>query len=223
MPYIYIVPKWFFTYSIAFELLFTIVTLAVAYYALKVHKIYKDRASKIFGLSFILFALSYFSWVLVNLFLLSQISETYEAISLTDLNTIGLVGVYSYMIFHLLGTSLLSYLTLKTKKIQIFIIMLALSVGGIMLSYNKIASFYIASSIFLLSIIGYYIYEYIQNKNKQTLIVLLAFVFLLITNITFLYTNSDYYFVTGHILDLIAYALILINLILIKKHEQKKK
>jgi hypothetical protein len=223
MTYVYFVPKWFFGYDIAMELIFTIVTLAVAYYSFKVYNIYKQRASKLFGIAFIFIAASYFLWVLINLFLLSQINESTEGITINQANIVGLIGLYAYMLLFVIGLSILTYITLKVKGKRIFAFILLMSLFAILISYNKTVAFHIVSSILLVFIVFHYMTEYSQNKNKKTLIVLLAFLFMLCTSINFIFLSINYYYyVSGHLLNLIAYGLILTNLLIIRKNEQKK-
>lgn len=224
MAYTYLVPKWFFGYDIVMEFIFTLITLAVAYYSFKVYNISKQKSSKLFGIAFSFISASYFIWLLINLFLLKEISEGVESVSINEIISASLIGLFSYMILYLIGLSLLFYITLKIKNKKVYFIVLTISIIGLILSANKIIAFHLISSIFLIFILSFYFKEYFINKNKKVFLVFLAFIFILITSFNFIFVVKNYYaYVAGHISTLAGYILILINLLSIKKYEQKKK
>lgn len=224
MAQLYVVPKWFFGYDIAMEIIFTLVTFAVAYYSLKVYSIYHQKSSKAFGIGFGFISASYLIWALINLFLLSEVNESMDAININEIISLGLVGLYSYMFFYIIGVSILAYITLKVKDLKIYFLIVSLSLVGIMLSSNKIIAFHLISAILLSYVVYFYLIEYIVNKNKRTFLVLLAFVFMVLTSINLIFIVTDYYYyIAAHLLNLIAYGLILANLLIIRKHEQKTK
>ena len=84
--------------------------------------------------------------------------------------------------------------------------------------------FYFLSAMFLFYITMYYVQEYLKDKNKKKLLVLLAFATLFISNIVFTQAVEHYtYYVAGHVVELVAYALVLISLVCVLKHGEKKK
>ena len=60
MANLFLIPKWFFGYGVAFELIFAIITLAVALYSFKVYKLSNQNQPKLFGIAFLFFSISYF-------------------------------------------------------------------------------------------------------------------------------------------------------------------
>jgi hypothetical protein len=218
------VPKWFFGYDIAMEIIFTLVTFAVAYYSLKVYSIYHEKSSKAFGIGFGFISASYFIWALINLFLLSEVNESMDAININEIVSLSLMGLYSYMFFYIIGISILAYLTLKVKNLKVYSLILILSLAGILLSCNKIVAFHLISAILLSYVVYFYFKECLIKHNKRAFLVLFAFIFMTLTSINLIFIVTNYYsYISGHILNLIAYGLILANLLIIKKNEQKKK
>src|SRR5690606_29872586 len=103
MSGIYIAPRWFFGYSIALELMFAAVTLAVALGSLYVYRLCEERGCRTFGFGFIAISLSYFVWAGVNLYLFLHVNDSLLNLQLDKLSNVVLVGVYAYMLLMLLG------------------------------------------------------------------------------------------------------------------------
>jgi hypothetical protein len=66
---------------------------------------------------------------------------------------------------------------------------------------------------------------FIRKKKYNALLMLVAFAFLLISNVHFVFSalNNEANYIISHAIELTAYLLILVNLILVRKNEQKKK
>jgi formate hydrogenlyase subunit 3/multisubunit Na+/H+ antiporter MnhD subunit len=223
MANLYLVPDWFFGFDIIFELAFAIITLIVALYAFKVYRLSEQNQSKLFGWAFIFFSISYFIQSLLNFVIISKLSETIcDVIKLQSVTILNAWGISIHMILLIIGLVTLAYMTLKINNPKAYSLVLLISLFSIILSLNKIYWFYFLSSILLIFIVIHYTQNYLKNKQSKTLLVLMAFLFLLFGHIHFIFAvNHALFYVIGHFLELIAYILILINLLLVLKNGKK--
>ena len=198
----FMVPNWFFNYSVILELAFAMITFTVGLFAFKINKLSEEKSAKLFGISFIFLSLHYFIQSFINFSIVSTLNKNIcNLMKIQDINTLNIIGAYSHMLFFIIGLSTLTYMTLKIKSRTAYILILILPLSSILFSENKLYVFYIISSIFLIFITMHYMKNYMKNKQIKTLFILIAFIFLLF----------------GHFLELIAYLLILLNLILVLK------
>ncbi len=214
MNYSYLLPNWFFGFSIGMELLFGIVTLLVAMFAFRIFSVTKERKTRLFGTSFLLIGLSYIIWAGINFWFSYIDPEGLREITIEGLALIGVTSLYAYMILFISGLVTLAYIACDVKKGKVYYMLMGLSLLVIAASFYKLISFRILS-VFLIAVIAYhYLEEYLNNKNRKTFLVLLAFILLFLSSLVFAFSSAYYMaYVIGHILELAAYMLILINLI----------
>jgi hypothetical protein len=219
MANLYLIPDWFFGLDVVFELVFALVTLMVGLYAFKTYKLSDQRQSKIFGLAFIFFSISYFVQSFLNFAIISKLGESIcNTIKLQSVTTFNLLGIYFHMFFFITGLITLVYITLKINNIKTYFLLLLVSFLSLILSFNRIYWFYVLSSLLLVFIVVHYFSNFSKNKRFKTLLVLIAFIFLLFSHLHFIFSvNHALFYAIGHFLELIAYILILINLLLILK------
>ena len=208
-------PTWFLGYGLVFELAFAIITLLVSIYSFKIYRLSGQRQSKIFGTAFLFFSLSYLIQFFINVSILSELSERIiSVIEFQNIVTLNSLAIFSHMIFFTLGLVTLSYMILNVKNDWIYIGFMIASVLIIFFSADKINFFYVLSSTLLMVISAHYLKNYMEKKHKRTILILIAFVFLLFGHIHFIFLmNHSTYYVIGNFLELIAYVLILINLL----------
>lgn len=214
MP-IYVVPYWFFQLSVFLEVLFAVAAGIIAYYSFKVYKLSNQRTSLLFTFGFFFIALSYLIKSAVILFLLGEAKEGIRELSFQGLTLIGEVGFYANILLFILGLVTLTYMTTKKKNFLLYALLTALSFLVVLHNVDAIFLFNILSTLFLLYLCIHYGMEYSENQNKKTLLVLIAFVFLLLSGLGFV-VAYDYYlnFVIGHMFELAAYILIIASLVL---------
>jgi hypothetical protein len=118
------------------------------------------------------------------------------------------------------GLITIIYMILGGKNRRIYFISLLVALLFIALSVDRISFFYVLSSLLLVFILTHYITNYVQHGNSKTFTILAAFVFLLVGHIQFIFIpNNIIYYILGHFLELIAYSLILVNLVRVIKNE----
>ncbi len=214
---VYIIPAWFFNYSVLLESLFFLVTLFVGIFALKIYKLSSNNQSKLFGISFIFIALSYVFGIITNIIFIYKIRNL-QPIGIFTYTHLTNLASYVHMLLFITGLVTLVYMSLNIKNFRIFSLLFALSITPLTITSSKIATFQIFSSLLLMYIAGHYLLRYIEEENKKNLSITLSFVLLLIVNIVLIFsTKAEIYYVVADIISLCAYALILIKLIKINK------
>ncbi len=219
MTNIYLIPNWFFGYDIVLELAFALIALIVSLYAFKVYKLSEQYQSKLFGFAFLFFSISYFIQSFFNFAIISELNKNIcNMMKMQDINLFNSLGIYTHIFFFITGLVTLTYMTLGIKNMKVYSLILLVSFISIFFSLNKLYWFYALSSLFLIYIVSHYFINYLKNKQFKTILVLVAFGFLLFGQMHFIFAVDHVrHYITGHLLELVAYVLILINLILVLK------
>jgi len=210
-------PNWFLGYNVALELIFAIVALIIGAFAFKIYKKTNQQQIKLFGISFAFISASYIVQAIFNTMAIIEANEhTNLLIELSSIVWFQMMGVYTNIILTIIGLCTLAYMTFKTNKTRILYLMIIISLLGIFLSANILYMFFLFSTIYLLVILVHFIKNYLENKQKNSLLIAIAFIFLLIGSIHFMISvNHQLFYAIGHILELIAYMLILTNFYLV--------
>ncbi|MEK6983330.1 MAG: hypothetical protein AABX33_02055 [Nanoarchaeota archaeon] len=209
-----IVPHWFAGYNAILEMMFFVVTLLVGAYALRIYQLSGQRQSKLFGISFLMISAAYFIQSILNFVASYSMAEGCNMRSMTITHSLSNIGIYAHMILFMTGLVTLAYMTLKIKDVKAYALFLAAILAVLLLSSNKLYFFYALLSILLIYISFYYLRNYIKSKKMSALIVFAAFLFLLFGKIHFIFSiDHGAFYIGGHLLEFVAYALILINLI----------
>lgn len=225
MGYVFVSPNWFFTYSIILEIIFAVVTLIVSYYAFKVYKLTDKKPARLFSTAFVFICLSYVIQAMLNIIILWKLADqVVSMINLRDAALLNLFGLYAHALFFIIGLIILAYIQFKADDIKIAFLMTALVVTSIMFTWNKLMLFYMLATIILIFISFNYFLNYIRHRTPSTLLVLIAMIFLLFGALHYFFAvDHELYYVIGHILEFLAYSMILINLLLMLKHGKKKR
>jgi hypothetical protein len=213
------IPPWFFNYGIMFQIAFAIITLFVSIYSFRVYRLSGQKKSRTFGVAFLFISISYFIQSFINLAILAELNEkVFSVIEFRNLITMDNIAIFFHMIFFIFGLVTLIYMILGGKNRLLYIISLAVSTLFVFASADSMAFFYVFSSLLLIFILTDYVGHYFRNKDGKTFLVMLAFVFLLIGHLNFIFlVNNPILYVVGNLLELAAYLLILVNLIRVIK------
>ncbi len=216
MGYVFVSPNWFFTYSIILEIIFALITLIVSYYAFKVYKLTDKKSTKLFSTAFIFICLSYFLQAMLNIIILWKMADrVVSMINLRDAWLLNLFGLYAHALFFIIGLIILAYIQFKIDDIKIALLMVALVVASILFTSNKLMLFYMLSTIILVFIVSNYFLNYVRHKTPNTLLVLVGMIFLLFGVLHYFFAvDHEIYYVIGHVLQFLAYSMVLINLLL---------
>jgi hypothetical protein len=225
MGNIFITPEWFFGYDIALELIFAVITIFVSFYAWKIFKITEERNLRLFSLAFLFVSLSYITQSVLNFIILTQLQdEVCNFVNIQSVYLLNLFGIYFHAILFLIGLLLLAYIALKIYSLRTFILMFLLVFTSLYFSPQKTFMLYLLSTMLLGFIVYYYVTNYWNNRKPTTLLVTIAMMTLFAGYLYFIFaTENPFYYVVGHVLELLAYALVLGNLIIILRAGRKQK
>jgi hypothetical protein len=210
---------WIFVYDVVLELLFAIVTLVVSLLAFKVYRVTSQKQVFYLAWGFLFVSLSNIFRSIINFLIITEINQDVSVmVKVQSIVTFNNMGIFLHLFFMILGLSLFAFMTFRTKDIRLLILITGLSLMAVFFSVNPLHNFHYVSSLLLIIISYYFIKNYLRNKKTMTLLVAIAFLFLLFGNIHFLFSvNHEVFYVIGHMLELVAYGLVLTNFFMVLK------
>jgi len=220
----YLMPVWFANYNLLIHSVFFVITFLVYLLAFKVYKLTQYRQSRLFATAFFFISLAFLLETILNALMVFKISQNISLVSkIMSINLINLAIINVHLILCTIGLVTLAYMTLKVKSAKTYILILILSLLFLFLVPNVIYFYYILTFTLLIFICLHYFNNYLNKKKINSLLVLIAFLLLAAVNIPILFLglNREAFYVVDHVVELLAYVLILVNLILVRRHEQK--
>jgi len=213
----YIISQGFMNLNILFTLAFAVTTFLVSLISYKIYKLTSRKELKLFSFAFLSFALAYIIQFVLGVVLKYKLETAIRAKFRTAVPFISASNL-SHEIFFSIGLIILVYMTCKSKDKKLLGLLLGLVLIPILFNPLALFVFHIISSFLLIFILFFYYKNYRQHKKLKTKLVLLAFIFLFIANLTFIFAvRQGLFFIIGRSLELIAYICILVNLRLLKK------
>lgn len=214
--YLFLPEYWFFGIDSFFELLFFIATALIAYYGFKAYTLTKRQGPKDFCTGFGLISLSYLVKSATNFILHFEINQGNISQDIAMYTKLVFAwGYYIHILLMLAGFVFLAFTALKEVNRRTRYLIGVLVVALSLQSAAKIGNYYVSSIILLSVIVYHYLKSYQEKKERSTLLVLLGFSSLLGSQLLFyLIEKHILFYVTGHVLELGAYALLLLNLLL---------
>jgi hypothetical protein len=221
----YFSPGWFFGYDVILELTFAIILFIVLLFAHRVYKTTSQRQVQIFGIGITFLMGAYVVQSIFNFLTVYQLHNNISFLSKAQYYLVyQFLGTYSNMLLMNVGLILILFMTFRTENYKILAIMLATSLLSMLMCDSPFNLFSMLVTIYLIFIAWYFVRNYVTNRNKKTLLVAVAFIFLLLANAHFIFSiNHQIFYVLGHLLELIAYVFILWNFYLVRKHDKKKR
>jgi len=132
-----------------------------------------------------------------------------------------------------MGLVTLVYMAFELKNAKLYVLLTLLGIVPILFSTSRNWLLYPISAVFLLFLSIYFLERYYETGKTKTLISFIAFVLLLLTRVEFVFASKnlpfflfekcDMHFIIAHLIESIAYLLLLFNLINILKNDKKKK
>ncbi len=215
MAQLYLIPQWFFGVDIALEIIFGLITLSVALYSLHIYRLSYQRECKLLALGFASISLAYFVWSFINLFIVSNLADGTRALTLGSLSFLGSLGVYGHILLLTLGFATLAYMTLDVRGYRSYALFVTLPLLVIIFSAYKALAFYFILSFLVFYLVIHYVLEYSRKRRQTTLLLLVAFILILIGNVSFTFAAiRQVHYVIGHALELAGYLLVLASFII---------
>jgi hypothetical protein len=222
MAFGYLSPNWFFGLDIAFELVFGLIALLLALFAIKLSKLTSENSVELFGKGFLLISIAYFFQAAFNFLMLAQFSDGFVTISDFSLAILlRLIGAYGFMILMVTGLLVLLYMTFDLRKPRVLAVMVLLGTIPLTLVENPLPVFYFISMVCFAFVAWHFILNYVNHKKRLNLFTAVAFLLMLFGSIHFFLSINpqwhDFLYVLGHLSVLAAYLLILINFYMVLK------
>ena len=209
-------PHWFIGHDVIIELLFAMIAFSIGFYAYKYYKLSHNSNAKYFGFSFFFLAIAYLTLSITNLTTIISLKNMVmlpleEASEILLVNNI---GFYIYALFYSLGILYLTFTTFKEKSKEFQLLIIMMLIVSITFVSERIILFYLLTTLLLVFVTANYLSIYFREKKKETKIIAISFVIFLIGRIFYaLSVHMGMFYFIGHAMELIAYILILINLI----------
>jgi len=226
MVHFYLVPNWFLGYDVILQILFAVVTLVVSVYAFRISRMSNQRSARLFATSFFFIAMAYILKAVFNFLIISSLNENISlALKIASVNTINLIALNFHIILFTIGLITLLYMTFRVKSARVYTFLLITALMFMFLAANPVFSYHVFSSLLLLYILIHYLSHYIQRRRINNLFMMIAFFFLLLSNVQFMFSinNSAIAYVVAHCLEFLAYLLVLVNLVMVQKNGEKKR
>ncbi len=224
-------PDWFLGKDVLIDV-FSFLTLVVFFIlAFKYSKISNNRNLLYLGSGFGLIGLAQLSSIITKMVLYfdfgpsQQIGRalvsTYHVMSSVDI--FYLLGFFFFKFLMLSGFYLIYRLPRKNKSFWDIIVGIYFLVISISIVKEMYYLFYLTALILMTLIVIKYIKIYKKNNSKNTLILITSFVILAFSQLIFLLSPLETFFVLAEIFELISYAILLGLGITLLKHGNKKK
>lgn len=226
MVHLYLMPNWFLGYDVALHLAFAAITLMVSIFAFRIYRLSGQRQPRLFATAFFFVSMAYLFNTLMHFLMLSKLNDNVcSAFKLASVVALELIGSYLYMALFGIGLVTLAYMTFRVKSVKAYSLLIIFFFIPFFFTTEPLQLYHFLSSVLLLYVITHYLVNFLSKKKLNALLMLAAFTFLLFGNIHFMFsiTEGEGYYVIAHLIELIAYLLILSNLILVQRHEQKKR
>lgn len=219
MVFIFHSPKWFYGTTLAIKALGIIIAFLIAYYGYKAYKITEEKRYYYFGIGFIALLVGFIitgialiAHAIAVLFFnygalalkLQEIIPFYHLIYLAEI----LFFLIAYLMFIIL------YLDINRKDIIYLLLFLVIAIS--IPAYSNFTYFHAISICLLGFIICHQVISYNYKKNKNLLMVIIAFSLLSISHLFFLLqqipTYANFFYVLANLVQLIAFLFLLIML-----------
>lgn len=224
-------PQWFLTPDILIDIFSFLVLLTFTIISLRYYKMSKNKNFKYLGLSFLLICLGEFFEIIMNLNLYYDFVSTYNfgQIIVTShvikpLEIINYIGFFLHRLSIMLGFYFLYYTTKKDKNKADNVLMLFLILVIAIITGSAYHFFHMVVAMFVALTFLNYSRIYKDTKSKNTRVLTIAFLILLISYITMIFVtvNSTIY-ILSNILQLAAYVSLLYLIIRIYRHGKRIK
>jgi hypothetical protein len=202
-------PRWFLPYDAVFQLVLSLVALAVAFYALRGHRYLRERTLFALFLSFLLLSIGMF----VNGLTLSTTYLTATSFSRTvQPMTVADLGFWIYYLICIVALSVLLYAyadRLRGSAATLAgIIVLGASAGGSLLNTGPVLEMVIA--VMLAFVVMVQLVHYYFKRNRFSLLVAISFLLILLSHVLIMISSiEDILYVLARLIELSGFLVIL--------------
>lgn len=227
---IVLTPDWFMGKDVLIDFFSFVILLIVFFLCIKNYKLDKNKKLLYLGIGFALVGLAQLATIFTKLVLyydtlftrtIGNLIVTYNMVGTVDI--FYYLGFFFFRFFTLAGLYVIYKLPLEKEKKTDFLLAIFFIIIISILSQNMNYLFRLTEFVLLAIIIRNYYFVYKKNKSKSTLILLLAFSILALSNLIYLSAWSDVVYVIANLMELVSYLTLLILIIKILKYGKEKK
>jgi hypothetical protein len=223
-------PNWFLGSDVLIEGFSFLILLAFFILAYGSYKLDKKKSSKYLSIGFLLIAIAEVSTILTKLVLyydttfthtIGQMIITYHVFNSVDI--LYYVGFFLNKLFTLLGFYLIYRNPLEKKKSVDAMLALYIIFVSALFSTGIYYLFHLTALLLLVLIINNYYQIYKKNNSDNTGILIVAFALLAFSQMIFIVSTLNMFYVMGQVIQLVSYLILLLLIIRILKHGRQKK
>ena len=223
-------PDWFIGKDVLIESFSFIVLFLFSFLSLKNYKLTKNKKFLYLGFGFSLIALAQLATILTKLVLYYDVGPSQAIGNLVlqkelvgSVDIFYFMGFFFYRLFTLLGLYIIYRLPVKKKSPGDLVLAIYFIAISAFFSRQWSGLFNITALILLVLIINNYYILYKRSKFRNTLILIIAFSILALSQLIFIFASTDLIFVLGNIVELISYGLLLALILRLVQHGKKTK
>jgi hypothetical protein len=177
-----LISGWFIMPYMILEALFALMTLIVSLYAMHIYILSGQKKLRLFSLSFLLISAAYMIESLVNFNVVEKLNLILEkTIPLGNAISFNVIWLAASMILYFLGIFTLMYTTLQIKSAKTYLFVVLTLLLSMAFATDKFFLYYLFISIMLIFLVQHYFDNTMRYREVKTLLVLVAFIFLLST------------------------------------------
>lgn len=223
-------PDWFLGKDVLIEAFSFIVLFIFSFLAIKNYKVGKNRKFLYLGAGFGLIGLAQLAAILTKLVLYYDFGPSQEIgkaiVTSQILNSVDIfyyAGFFFHQLLTLIGFYMIYRLPREQKSIGDYLLIGYFIIISALVSREITFIFHLTALMILLMIVGNYYDVYKKNRFLNTKILMTAFGILAFSQVLYLFSAYSLLYVTGNIIELISYTILLGLIIRIRKYGKKKK
>lgn len=225
-------PQWFYGKDLMIDAVSGLVLLLIAITSFRFYRINRSNKNHLLmAISFLFLAVSFAFKILTHFTLyyttngikdLGFVKITYQIIKPTD--TLFAIGFLAYRLLTLLGLYALYSVYQKNQSSSNICMIIFLLITSTYFSKDAYYMFHLTSMILLALVTYHYFTNYSKNKNLSTKLLAYSFALITVSQVMFMLTHYGLILgVTGEVVQLIGYTILLITFVMVIKHGKKKR
>ena len=223
-------PDWFLGSDVLIEIFSFIILFLFFYFSVKSYRLNKNKNALYLGFGFLLIAIAELSTIFTKLILYFDTSFTQEIgrmiITRQIVQSIDIfyyIGFFFHKLFTLAGLYIIYRLPSRKKTVGDFFLAFYFLILSALFSQGFYYLFHLTALFLLILIMKNYNNIYKENKSGNTLVLIIAFGILALSQIILLLSKIEVFYALAQIIQVVSYLILLVLIIRIVKHGKKKK
>ena len=220
-------PSTFYIIYSLIEVLIIAVSAFIAYFSYKIYNGIKDDNYKYFSWAFFSIALSFIFKILSNITIVHRVLVTRNDIVRVFFQELGWVQILNFVsfilfkIFFILGFLIIFFILTKAEKKE-RILSIYLGVVAILFSIYFNFFFHLTLVVIIAFLVNHFYNNYNKHRTTNCMLVYIAFTIILISQLSFAFTDiNSIFYLLDEILLLIGFLILIANQIIHKNSNEK--